>query len=102
MTCFHNKCPLVPLQTILPFLLENLINSKYTSYLTIGVVFPPHVFCFVLFSHSFSQQKSLTSCVLDRSYWRVSLFTFFLNYSSALYKVLINIMWNFGRNQMVL
>lgn len=46
MACFHNKCPLVPLQTILPFLLENLINSKYTSYLTIGVVFPP--MCFVL------------------------------------------------------
>lgn len=62
MTCFHNKCPLVPLQTILPFLLENLINSKYTSYLTIGVVFPP--MCFVLFFliHSANKNRLVLVC----------------------------------------
>lgn len=70
MTCFHNKCSLVPWQTVPPLLLENPINSKYTSHVTIAsfgpiCLFPPH---------SFSQQKSLRSCVVDRSYWRASLF----------------------------
>lgn len=63
MTCFHNKCPLVPWQMGFPFLPENLIKSEYTSHL---LHFPPLI--------HLVHKKSLRSCILDGSYRRASLF----------------------------